>query len=206
MKFLKKINIGLVLTIIVVVAVAIYSVNVEVQRNKEKGNIKTACEEFIKTTNKSVILPEKFQNINTKITEQEFNAYIEEVKSNLKEKMIDNNSALEIQTTIIEGELENQLSSESIITKFEREILKISSYAFDGDQVTVTFKSKVTKDVKSLVNNGYDDDGNEISKEETNSDSFNTESETITLQKVDGVWKVVYADLQFTDYTSTYYY
>lgn len=199
MKILRKINIGLVLTIIVVLAVTIYSINVEMTRKKEKENIKIACEEFIKTTSKFSMLPEEYQTLDKKVTEQELEQYTEEVKKGLKEKMINNNVALDIQTTILESELEQQISSENIVTNFEREILKINSYAFDGDQVTVTFKGKVSKDIKSLVANGYDENFNEIKKEETKNSSFDTEQEIITLQKIDNNWKVVYSDLQYSE-------
>ena len=190
MKLLRKINKGLILTIIVVAAVAIYSINVELNRNKEKGNIKLACEEFLKTTSESLILPEKYHNLDTKVSEEDLNNIMEEVKKDLKEKMIDNDSAIEIQSTIIESELNEQIYSENIITKIEREITKISSYTFDGDQVTVKFKSKVNKDINYL---------NEINKVETKNSSFNAESDTIILQKVDNTWKVVYSDIQFSE-------
>lgn len=206
MKFLRKVNLGLILTIIVVAAVTIYSVNVEVQRKKEKENIKVVCEEFIDTTSKFSMLPEQYYKLDNKITEQEFNTYMGEVKNALKEKMIDNNSALEIQTTILESELSDQIISGNIVTKFERDITKINSYSFDGDQVTVTFKGKVNRDIKYLVNDGYDENGNATQKEESKTTSFGTESETITLQKVNDTWKVVYSNLQYTDYGSSFGY
>lgn len=195
MRILKKLNIGLILTIIVVAAVTIYSVNVEITRKKEKENIKTACEEFIKTTSKSVILPEEYQKLDKKVTQEELEKYVEEVQKHLKERMIDSNSAIEIQTTILQSELEEQITSENLVTNFEREILKINSYSFDGDQVTVTFKGKVNKDIKTLVNYGLDSE----KKEETKNSSFDTEQETITLQKVDNTWKIVYSDLQYSE-------
>lgn len=206
MKFLRKVNLGLILTIIVVAAVAIYSVNVEVQRKKEKENIKVVCEEFIKTTSKYSMLPEKYHKLDNKINEQEFNTYMDEVKNGLKEKIIDNNSALEIQTTILESELSDQIISGNIVTKFERDITKINSYSFDGDQVTVTFKGKVNRDIKYLVNDGYDENGNVTQKEESKTTSFGTESETITLQKVNDTWKVVYSNLQYTDLRASFGY
>lgn len=199
MKIFKKINIGLILTIIVVIAVTIYSINVEVKRNKEKENIKTACEEFIKTTGEFLVLPEEYQKLNKKVTQQELEKYMEKVQNGLKQKMIDNKSALEIQTIILQSEIEEQISSEHIVTKFEREILKINSYLFDGNQVTVTFKGKVNKDIKTLVIDGYDENLNETKKEETKNSSFNTEQETITLQKIDNTWKIVYSDLQYSE-------
>ena len=204
MKFLRKINLGLILTIIVVVAVAIYSINVETNRSKEKENIKKACEEFIDLTSKYAMLPEQKQDLNKKITEQELNEYINEIEKGIKEQMINNESAIEIQATILESELLNQIETENLATKFEREILKISSYSFDGDQVTVAFKDEVNKDVKYKTNNGYDEFGNEIKKEESKNNSFVNEGETITLQKIDDKWKVVYANLQYSDMSSSH--
>ncbi len=188
MKLLKKINLGLILTIIVVLAVAIYSINVELKRNKEKDTIKTVCEDFIKTTSDYVSLPEEYQSLTNKISEEDFNNYINEMKDKLKEKMIDNNDAIDIQATILETELEEQLASQNIVTNFERKITKLSSYTFDGNQVTVSFKSKVDKEIK------YTENG----EEKTKNDAFDTVTETIILQKVDNVWKVVYSDLEYS--------
>ena len=188
MKLLKKINLGLILTIIVVLAVAIYSINVELKRNKEKDTIKTVCEDFIKTTSDYVSLPEEYQSLANKISEEDFNNYINEMKDKLKEKMIDNNDAIDIQATILETELEEQLASQNIVTNFERKITKLSSYTFDGNQVTVSFKSKVDKEIK------YTENG----EEKTKNDAFDTVTETIILQKVDNVWKVVYSDLEYS--------
>ena len=188
MKLLKKINLGLILTIIVVLAVAIYSINVELKRNKEKDTIKTVCEDFIKTTSDYVSLPEEYQSLTNKISEEDFNNYINEMKDKLKEKMIDNNDAIDIQATILETELEEQLASQNIVTNFERKITKLSSYTFDGNQVTVNFKSKVDKEIK------YTENG----EEKTKNDAFDTVTETIILQKVDNVWKVVYSDLEYS--------
>ncbi len=192
MKLLKKINLGLILTIIVVLAVAIYSINVELKRNKEKDTIKTVCEDFIKTTSDYVSLPEEYQSLTNKISEEDFNKYINEMKDKLKEKMIDNNDAIDIQATILQTELEEQLASQNIVTNFERKITKISSYTFDGNQVTVSFKSKVEKDIKYIEN------GSETQEEKTKNDSFDTVTETIILQKVDNVWKIVYSDLEYS--------
>ena len=47
MKFLKKINKGLVLTILVLLGLIIYLINVEVTRNKVKPEIEKICKEYI---------------------------------------------------------------------------------------------------------------------------------------------------------------
>ena len=45
MKFIKKVNLGLVLLIIAIIAVVVYSICIESQRKSEKQDIKKICEE-----------------------------------------------------------------------------------------------------------------------------------------------------------------
>ena len=52
MKTLKKINKGLILTILVLIVLILYFNNLEKQRDKDKPDIKKACEDFIELTDK----------------------------------------------------------------------------------------------------------------------------------------------------------
>ena len=58
MKFLKKINKGLVLTILVLLGLIIYLINVEVTRNKEKPEIEKICKEYIDIIDEYLKMPE----------------------------------------------------------------------------------------------------------------------------------------------------
>ena len=75
MKFLKKINKGLVLTIIVILALVVYLVEVERQREDDKTEIRGACEEFIDVTDKYLVLPEEMQTLTGEISEEAEKAY-----------------------------------------------------------------------------------------------------------------------------------
>ena len=205
MKILRKVNKGLILTIIVVLALSIYLIGVEANRNKEKPDIEKICKEYVELTNKYAVMPEESQKIYTtsgetasdsekrkedfkKQIEVQMNKFAEELKT----KMIDNETARDMQKEILGDFLENSNDIfSSVITKYNREITKVRKFNFDADQVTVTFDTKIDVETKYLGS------GLEESNETTKKENFNANSETITLKKVDNNWKVVYADLTY---------
>ena len=195
MKFLKKINKGLVLTIIVLLVLIVYLVNVENQRKADKEEIQKTCEEFISFTDKYSVLPENMQQFSETISESKLEEYKKEMKIELEKLMIQNEEAVKLQYQILESNLEAGYNFEEIRTKSERKITKISSYEFEGDQVTVTFKARMKITSKYL---------NEENEEQENQKSIDTESDEIILQKIDGKWKVVYSNLRYD--TNKYYF
>ena len=108
MKFIKKLNIGLVLAIIAILAVIIYSVNIENERKASKQEIKKSCEEFISITDKYYTLPENYQTIGEKSQDVDLTNYYTEMENELKTKMI-SDSATKLQKTILTEYLKNQL-------------------------------------------------------------------------------------------------
>ncbi len=124
---------------------------------------------------------------------------MDKLEKELKLKMIDNEIIVKMQKDMVASYLQNEDISTSVTTSFNREIIKIKKMVFDEDQVTVTFYSKVEKEVKYLESNNEEEE-KEISKKT----SFNPSEETITLKNVDGKWKVVYADLQYQDYFASH--
>ena len=210
MKYLKKINKGIALTIIVILILVIYIISIEVNRSASKPEIEKACKEYIDIINKYAILPENEQNLqNTqnlnkeeieKVKEENKKAIstqINQLEKEIKSKMIENDLAVKMQKDKLEEFLINQNdATTSFITKYNKEIVKIKKFAFDEDQVTVTFNSKIEKEVKYLDAL----EGKELSKKE----DLNTQEDTITLQNINGSWKVVYADLQYQDVSTNF--
>lgn len=202
MKFIKKINIGLVLAIIAIVAVVVYSVNLESGRKSAKEDIKKACEEFIDLTDKYYTLPSEYQVIGEKSVDVDLTDFYTKMEDELRAKTTSEGTA-NIQKTILTEYVKNQLVNTSIITvSFNREITKISNYNFDGNQVTVTFNSKITTKQK------YNDINLETGEtsEKIRENVFEVQNESITLEKKDGTWKIVYANLQYQDGNSSMYY
>lgn len=202
MKILRKINKGFVLTIIVLTVLVVYLVSVEVKRNSQKPEIEKAAEEYIELIDKYATLPSEYQNLhNSEINKEEveninqqaekaISENVAKLKEELKGKMIDNETAIDMQKDVIEKFLYDQNDFlQSITIKFDREITKIKKYTFDDDQVTITFDSKIEMETKYLK------DG----EERINKNEYEATEESITLQIIDGVWKIVYADLQYYD-------
>lgn len=191
---MKKINKGLILTIIVVIALTMYLVNLEKQRNEEKPEIKSICENFIKITDKYSVLPEEKRVINPTLTEEYYNEYITSMKNELKSIMVSNENAVLIQQQAIEENLEEGYNKFEARTNQKRTITRITGYEFDGNQVTVKFINKVEKTMKYF-------DGIE---EKVENKTFEAAHDEMVLQKTDGQWKVVYANLQFNEYDRYY--
>lgn len=195
MKFLKKINKGLILTVIVLVVLILYFNNLEKQRDKDKPDIKKACEDFIELTDKYSVLPVELQTLQDDIPEEKVDDYIKQMKKDLADVMIDNQESINIQQKILEENLKNGYNVLEVRTNLSRKIQKVSSYQFENNQVTVSLKDNVEETIKTP-------DGLE---EYDKNNEFEASEDEIVLQKVDGKWKIVYANLQFDDNARYYY-
>lgn len=193
MKKLKKVNKGAILTLIVLLILTIYLVNLEKQREEEKVQIKNICEKYIEFTDKYTVLPEELQKLPIQITQKQTEDYKKEMETELKKLMISNEEAVDLQYQILVSILKEGYNTNEIKRKTERQIIKISGYEFEGNQVTVTFKSKVKNTTKYL---------NQNNEEQERQDTFETFEDEIMLQKVDEEWKIVYTNLQYDDYNS----
>ena len=195
MKVLKKINKGLILTILVLIVLVIYFSNLEKQRASDKTDIKKACESFIELTDRYSVLPEELQTLKGEVPEDKVKEYTNQMKKDLTEIMIDNQESVNIQQKILEESLRNGYSEGQVRTNWSRKIQKVSSYQFEKNQVTVSLKDNIEETIKTS-------DGIE---EYNKNNEFEASKDEIVLQKVNGKWKVVYANLLFDDNTSYYY-
>ncbi len=189
MKIWKKINKGLILTIIVLAVLIIYLEQVEKQREIDKTAIKTACKEYIEVIDNLIVLPEEMQQNTQNLTDEQENKIKENIKSELEKVMIDNEDARQIQEQFVYDTVKD-VNKYKILTKCNKTIDEIEKYEFDGDQVVVSFSSNTNTSYK-LINL----ETNTIEEEKDNiNQSF---GEEITLQKVEGIWKVVYSYLDY---------
>lgn len=184
---MKKINKGFILTLIVLVALTLYILKVEMQRNADKEEIQKVYEEFIDFTDKYSVLPENLQTLSESKNESEIEEYKKQMKADLKNLMIDNEEAVNLQYDKLESVLTSGYNKLEVRTSQERRINKITTYRFNGNKVDVKFEGTVERKVKFY--NG--------TEEQTETKSFDTVYDEIVLQKVDGEWKVKYANLHF---------
>ena len=199
MKLLKKINKGFILTVIVLILLSIYLSNQEKAKETDKKEISQKCEQYIDFTNKYAVLPEDMQALTKEISNTELEKYKNEIKQELKKQMIENEQAVDLQYQILTSILENNIKKDSIVTQVSRRMIDKPQYVFDGDQVQVTFQSRISIEEKYLEN---DNDTEEDAK--TRNTTYMTQNDQINLQKVDGEWKIVYSNLQF--YSNKEYY
>ena len=172
---MKKINKGLILTIIVVAILVGYIINSEKHRNAEKVNINQACEEFIDFVDE----------------------YLETGKGleNLNELMIPNQEAVQMQEKFLKTTVEKTKDESVKITDVEKEIIRITGYEFDDNQVTVSIESTVR------ISGEYLDNNNE---EKYAQNSLTNVYDDIILQQIDGEWKIVQSSLRYVDYSKFY--
>lgn len=135
-----------------------------------------------------IILPEEMQGHSQNLTQEDENKIKENINNELKKVMIDNKDAIEIQEQFIFDNIK-QSNRSKIITNVDKTIDEISKYEFDGDQVVVTFSTEVKTEYKQM--------DLESNKEEEKENIQSTYGEEITLQKVDGIWKIVYSYLDY---------
>lgn len=193
MKNLKKINVGLVLTIIIVLAVVIYSIVIENQRKSSKEEIKKSCVEYVDLIDKYLVLPESAQVLGEDVKNVNLDGYKSELENELKSVMV-NDSAVMIQKAIVSDFAEKDLlNTSTFITSYDKKINKVKSYSFDGNQVTVVLESMIK------IKHKYSDVNMETGEqqERIKEDSYDKVTDTITLEKKDGKWKVVYSNLDF---------
>ncbi len=163
MKLLRKINKGLVLTVIVLGILCIYLFSVEAKRNSAKPEIEKAVKEYIELINKYAVVPEDLQKVyeltgddeeiekTAKEVGQKLQVHLDKYEEELKTKMIDNQTAVDMQKDMIKDFLESANTyPQAVVIKYDKEIKKIKKYVFDEDQVTVTFIAKSEIESKYL--------------------------------------------------------
>ena len=207
MNVLKKVNKGVIITIIVILLLIVYIVNVENKRNKEKPDIERKCEEYVSLLNEHfsieddgkllIVSQDSKENAETKNENLKniINNKMTEFEKNLRNIMIDNEKIIKMQLDLIRNDTEEMNNVYSnIVTSYNKKIVKINKYEFDGDQVTVTFEA-INDIEEEYVKKGEIDPETQKDKIEVRKNEEERPSEILTLQKVDGEWKIVYSEM-----------
>ena len=190
MKVLKKINKGVLLSILVLIILITYIIIVEVRRIGEKDQIKEVCTKYIEFENKYSVMPNEYWSNKESINKDD---YKKEMANALKEIMIDNEKIYNQQKNIVEDKLEESLLDYNILVKKESKKLNFKSFNFDSDQVEVVIENVLEKETKIIPMD------EPININEAVSDNKSEKyDDIITLKRENGVWKVVFADIEST--------
>lgn len=193
MKILSKLNRGLIATIFVIIAVIIYIVTVTVGQEMQKTAIKKACTDYITMDIKYKLLPTDYIDINNPIPQSEQDSIILSLTNDIKANYINNTTLVDTVINSYKDNLETQFKNGANAKSMQRDILKYNSYTFNGDTVVVSFTSSV--DEKNIDGYTTDPATGEKTAIPSSTPINGQSSDSITLQNVNGTWKVVVASL-----------
>lgn len=181
-QFLRKENRGVIVSAVVLLAVVIYLVTLSIMQQRDKQDIKAVCESFVQEDALWRVLPVDYEGGAVRISDEEMDQFQSDLTDALSTYFIENDAAIDNSLSILYTQLENQNDGfEPLATGFDSAIVKYTDFSFDGSNVKVTF------DMQIAVESVYPSDGNS-----TPSRTSTKVSNQITLQKVDGEWKIVY--------------
>lgn len=185
MKLFKKINRGLIVTTVVLAAVVIYLVTLWIAQGKEKPVVEEICQKYINTAVSYEMLPEKYRKDTPDINKEELDSYISSMTTDLKAFYTDKEQTYKHLIDRNKSDLENQAQGIGVVYKYQKDIKEFKDFAFEGNSVTVTILTDTVLDGPNIYSAGSPREN--ISAQTT---------DTITLQKTDGKWKIIYAYLQ----------
>lgn len=191
MKAISKINRGLIVTLIVLIAVIIYIIAVNVGQDMQKPEIKKACADYIAMDIKYKLLPSDYTDVTKKVPQSLQDSIISNMKSDIKATYINNKPLVD---TVIKGYQDNldlQFKNGANLKSLKRQILKFNSINFEGDTVVVNFNSMV--DAKMIT--AYSTDSTTGVVTPTYQTINSQTADSISFEKVNGIWKVVVANL-----------
>jgi len=182
MKFLAKINRGLILTAVVIIGLAIYLISLNISQINATPEIKSICLDYIKTATSYTMLPEQYRKEKPDITSSGLSSYIDKMTTDIKAFYPDNEQTYKYQLKAFQTSFELQVKGQSVVFSYKKDFSKFSEIVFDGDTAKVSIITNSSIDSVSAV----------TGQRGTVSGQTN---DTITLQKISGKWKIIYADL-----------
>ena len=192
MKFWAKINRGLVLTILALFAVVVYLIVLQVSHNAARPEIESICKSYVKTAVNYSMLPQKYRKASPAMPQSELDSYLSDMQNDIKAFYPDNEQTYKYVINQYTASLENQAKGINMVYSYTKDVSSFSGLNFNGSTVIVSIVTD-TNYTGAAVNTGSTVTG-------AGSDTFTPVSgqttDTITLQKIDGKWMVVYADLQ----------
>ena len=169
MRFLKKINRGLIVILVLVLAVCGYLIALRFIRQGDREQIKTVVDDYLSQYQSDIVLGERTcEDAVTEARKNELKYFVSE-------------SAFAPTLSVIEGIFEEQKEL-GTYTFCELDPTSFSSFAFDGDTATVKVRMNITLEAPQKNLDASD------SSQRTR---FTADSDFV-LQKQDGQWKLFY--------------
>lgn len=187
MNLLKKLNRGAVLLAAVIVAVIIYLIIHAAVNLAQTEQVKAACAEYVAAEVRYSLLPEAYRSDTPGMPAGEQDKYIQEMIAHIEPLLTDDSFASGLTIDRLENSLRSQMSGLNVIYEYEKSNFRYQSVSFRQDIVTVVVITQTVFDGPA----GYFADGIPVTRQR----QVVNATDTIVLQKVDGIWKIFYASL-----------
>jgi len=181
-KYLKKVNRGLIVTTFVVLAVFIYLVSLGIYNTSQRPVLEKISEDFLETFIKYEMLPEEFRVVNRQMSVEEKEKFLSEMKTELSRFYPEEEMYFEFALTNKESRINSLFLGQRAVKSYEKRIINFENFVFENNTADVTFKTLTTIEV-------YIPGMDQVQKltDET--------MDQIIFMKINGIWKVIHAEI-----------
>lgn len=179
-----RVNKGAVLFLILIIGIISYLVSLSVMRSKDEIDIKKFCTDYLAIETQLHMLPEKYRTDSPDISAEELSACIKDMNDTVKLYFIDNENAYSYLIETLERSLTQQAGGGDVLTIFSKSIISVNITEYREDFVDVQIISQMSYSYSTDSSMA----GNTIRV-----------ADNMTVQKVNGKWKVVYSHFKSPD-------
>ena len=178
MKWLNRLNRGVVLTGAIVAGIVVYLILLAAAHRADTPAIKAAAEAYVQAEITWQMLPPAYRKDTPDMPDQELADFIQTQATAIESYYIDNEAIVQPLVKRMTESLTDQASGKGVIRRFEKTISEYDDLLFEQGRVTVKFTSQTLLEGTGigtpLVEATYD---------------------TLILQKAEGRWEVLFAIL-----------
>jgi len=201
---MKKVNLGIILIILTLAGMTFYVINEEDTKKKDVENINAFLQDYYKVYNKYSLLYEEDRDIDKVIDKSKYDKYKEEMKNDLDEYLIDDESLKnKIYDSYIKR-IDEQLEGKYLYRKNEKTILEVSderkielelgelpvSIIYNNGYIFVTLKVQIDVDKTSRLREIYDKEKGKFVGDTKTQTGIDKIIEVLVLKKVNGKFKI----------------
>ncbi len=177
MKGFNKINRGLLLTIVILIGVGAHLMASASRQSEVRPEIERVCRAYVEAETQAYLLPQQYRTVSPNIPTAALNDYLDEAANTVSSFYSEDSYAKKQKIEEITQVLKNQAQGRSVILQYERTIRRFKGFYFEGNTVEVSLDMRID------------------CQESSNGSMRFESSDTITLQKVGGDWKIAASGL-----------
>ena len=195
MNKLKNINKGLILFLIIVVIIIIYSCFIEKSRAEDKYEIKSLCQDYMNFEAEATMLEKEDRKIDIEVDYEEIFNTTYVVQHYIDYKYSKDEEVIKRLSQDIMSKFEKQLNGIYMFLDKKRDIVKVNSYDFKEDTVTVEITSLLQIDIDYRENYVYNKEIEKMEGLVQNQKISKKVTDVIILKKINNQWTIKAAKL-----------